>query len=160
MFRGLSIVLVVTALSGVTEAGPFVNSTLTDRAALHVLRIGGGLKIGRWAVRASFDPQAYTDGQHTLDVTGEVVVGRNIAMHVGWRDTSIDVVDGTRQYHSAVLGASAPMVKTRNFELRGGVELTQLVVAHGGGGEARWFEASPIQTFPLGLFIEGRYVFF
>jgi hypothetical protein len=91
---------------------------------------------------------------------GEVVAGRNISVHLGWRDTAIDVVDGTRHYHSAVLGASAPLVKTSWIEMRGGLEFSQLVVANGAGAPARWFEASPIQTFPIGLFIEGRHAFF
>ena len=159
MPRLLSIALLVAALCGTADAGGFVGGTLTDRAALHVVRIGAGLQVGRWTARATVDPMVLSDGQHTLDVAGEIAVGRGIALSLGWRDTTIGVDGGTRNYHSVVVAASAPLVKADWIELRGGIEFSQLVVAHGADAPMRWFDANPIATFPLGLFIEGRHAF-
>jgi hypothetical protein len=149
----------VAIAPGRADAGPFAGGTLTDRAGLHVVRLGLGWETGRWGARVSLDPLVFTDGQHTLDAVGELEVGRGIALHAGWRDTTIGVAGGTRHFQAVLVGASAPLVTASWIVLRGGLELSQLVVAHGADTETRWFDSGPMDTFPLGLFVEGRHAF-
>jgi hypothetical protein len=148
-------VLVVMALSGVASADPFADLTLTDHAGVHVLRFGAGLQLGRVALRVVVDPFVVLDAQHTLDALAEVGLGRGIAAHAGWRDTAIGVDHGVRMYDSAVVGVSAPML----YGLRAGLEVATLVAAHGAELPVRWGAFGAVDSYAVGLFVEGRHAF-
>ena len=152
--------LVIMLLARLAAADPFASVTVTDHAGVHVLRLGAGLQLGNIAVRVIADPFVVLDSQHTLDALVEIGLGRGVAAHAGWRDTAVGIDHGVRMYDSAVIGATAPVLHGPGRRARAGIEfLATLVAAHGADLPVRWGAFGAIDTYALGLFVEGRHAF-
>lgn len=150
--------LVVAVLGRIATADPFASATLTDHAGVHVLRFGVGVQLDRIALRLVVDPFVVLDAQHSLDALVEIGLGRGIAAHAGWRDTAVAIDHGVRMYDSAVIGASAPVARG-GVDLRAGIEVATLLVAHGAALPARWGAFGAVDTYAVGLFVEARRAF-
>ncbi len=102
----------------------------------HPLRLGGGVRFGHLSTVVAVDPMVLSDGEHDLDLLAEwLLASSGWAVLAGWRASSIDLHQGRQWQEKAVIGFSAALPSLVGGRIRGrlGLELTALVVKHGGG---------------------------
>ena len=142
------------------DIAPHLTAELRDHGGVHVARAGGGLRYEHLELDVLLDPLFWLDGQHTSDATLAWRFDNRVAVHAGWRETTIGVDHGARYFESAVLGASVP-VAGQAVQLRAGIELATLVVAHGDAMPAQWLSFDSgrrfIDSYAIDLFVQVRY---
>ena len=108
--------------------------------AVRPLRIGGGIGHEQLEARLVFDPLAFVDGIHDLDVSGAYRLGDSgYSLSAGWRATTVFLTDGSEWQHSVLLGALArlPTLGLASFRALFGLELSAMLFRHGGGVPAQ-----------------------
>ena len=124
--------------------------------AVRPLRLGGGAGSGQFEARVVFDPLAFVDGIHDLDVSGAYWFGDSgYSLSAGWRPTTLFLTDGTEWQHSVLLGALArlPTFGLASFRALFGLELSAMLFRHGGGlpAETNCFCDGAITSETLGF---------
>lgn len=101
----------------------------------HPFRVDFGIRWSDFDVWLALDPMLFIDGQHDTDL----ILTRDIGNH-GWslfggaRSTSVSIAQATHWQHKTVLGVGArfPPLFGDSYRAHWGLEMSTLVVKHGG----------------------------
>jgi len=132
--------------------------------AVHPLRLGGGLGWGALEARLVLDPLAFVDGIHDLDLSGAYWLGASgYALAAGWRTTTVFLDDAAEWQQTALVEALArlPTLGLAGFRALAGLELSVLVLRHGGGLPADascWCDSLSVsETLGFGVLVRLEY---
>jgi hypothetical protein len=101
----------------------------------HPSRIDGGVRVASWDFVLVVDPMYWFDGQHDMDALTFYEIGAGWWAFLGWRGTTIRILDGTQWQHKSLHGVAAQLPELFGARLRSqwGFELAVLWVKHGAG---------------------------
>jgi hypothetical protein len=158
--RTFLILVIATATAQADDFAPHLSGELRDHGGVHVARLGGGVRYGHLEFDVLLDPLFWLDDTSTSDATVAWRFDKGAAIHAGWRETLVGVGGGTRVFDSAVVGASLP-ITGQAVQLRAGIELATLVVAHGDDMPSQWISFDSgrrfIDSYGVDLFLQVRY---
>ena len=139
---------------------PHATGELRDHGGVHLVRLGGGVRYHHVELDALLDPLFWVDDTSTSDLTLAWRFDNQASIHAGWRDARVGVGGGARMFESAVVGASLP-ITGQAVQLRAGIELSALVLAHGDDMPAQWISFDSgrrfIDSYGVDLFLQVRY---
>jgi hypothetical protein len=129
---------------------------------VHLVRVGGGVQIGRLDLTALVDPLVVLDGQHDLDLRA---VWRPTPARWGFvggvRVTTLAIDDGTRVYDKLLVGAEAPLPTIAGLRAYAGVEMAVTLLEHGAGLPTEHYEVSGGRWFwerhDFGMYLRVEY---
>jgi len=108
---------------------------------VHPLRLGGGVGVASWELRAVLDPLFFVDNVHDADLSVSYWFGDSAyALSAGWRPTTILLDPGAEWQHSLLVGGFGRLPSLGVSWLRAvaGAELSLLLLRHGAGVPAAW----------------------
>lgn len=165
--RASCVIAVVLGFAPVAIADPAGGSRwhagLDLRADLgtHQARIAAGVQTPSWDATLVLDPTYALDGEHDLDLLGERMFTRWLAVMFGWRWSALDVAGGHHHQHRSLLGVTAafPDLACGRIRSRLTLEVATLWVKHGGGAMTDWisFDRNLLDHLSFGMFLRIEY---
>jgi hypothetical protein len=133
----------------------------TDLGA-HPIRLDAGARWEMIDVALVVDPMVFTDGLMSTDLLVMWRTPLGVAPVVGWRITSVGVIDGPQLQENLLLGVAGDLPRFFGGWLRAqaGIELAATIARHGGGLPTEFinFSEGPryIDLLNFALFVRGE----